>query len=78
VHKGVARLEEWLEELDVEPYVLAPIVSDEKWAAYEQTLETFGEPQGTRIEPTLGVEGGYFDNTHPLPRRRSSYMVAKL
>ena len=41
--KGVARLEEWLEKLDVEPYVLAPITSEEKWAAYEQALETFGE-----------------------------------
>jgi len=45
--RGVARLEEWLDKLEVEPYVLAPIVSDEKWDAYEQTLETFGGSQGS-------------------------------
>ncbi|KAF9650305.1 acyl-CoA dehydrogenase NM domain-like protein [Thelephora ganbajun] len=43
--KGVARLEEWLDKLEVGPYVLAPIVSEEKWDAYEQTLETFGRSQ---------------------------------
>jgi acyl-CoA oxidase len=55
--KGVARLEEWLEKLEVEPYILAPIVSDERWAAHEQTLETFGGPQDPRIELGLGVDG---------------------
>ena len=49
---GVPRLEEWLEKLEVEPYVLAPIVSEEKWMAYEQTLETFGESQNEqRVDP---------------------------
>jgi len=40
--RGVVRLEEWLDKLEVEPYVLAPVVSEEKWDAYEQKLETFG------------------------------------
>jgi acyl-CoA oxidase len=46
--KGVARLEEWLDKLEVEPYVLAPIVSEEKWDAYERTLETFGGSEDPR------------------------------
>ena len=45
--RGVARLEEWLDKLEVEPYVLAPMVTQEKWDAYEQTLETFGGLQGS-------------------------------
>ena len=43
--KGVARLEEWLAKLEVEPYVIAPIVSEEKWDAHEQQLQTFVGPQ---------------------------------
>lgn len=53
--EGVARLDEWLDKLEVEPYVLAPIVSDEKWEAYEQTLETFEGSQDLGIEPSDGV-----------------------
>jgi len=52
--KGVARLEEWLDKLEVEPYVLAPIVSDEKWDAYERSLETFGSSQGPAAESSDG------------------------
>ena len=53
--RGVARLEEWLDKLEVEPYVLAPIVSDEKWDVHEETMETFGRPQDLRIEPNDDV-----------------------
>ena len=44
-----------MDKLEVEPYVLAPNVSEEKWEAYEQTLETFGGPQDLGIEPSDGV-----------------------
>jgi len=58
---GVARLEEWLDKLEVEPYVLAPIVSDEKWDAYEQRLETFGGSQDPRVGSSDGV---YMEDPH--------------
>jgi len=48
--KGVARLEEWLAKLEVEPYILAPILSEEKWDAHEQKLQTFVGPQHTGIQ----------------------------
>jgi len=62
--RGVARLEEWLDKLEVEPYIVAPIVSEEKWDAYEQALETFGGPQDPEIEPSGGdyVEELHVDN----------------
>ena len=59
--RGVARLEEWLVKLEVESYVLAPIVSEEKWDTYEQTLEGFGEPQDPGIEPSGGA---YVEDLH--------------
>jgi acyl-CoA oxidase len=37
------RLEEYLERMDVAAYVVAPIVSDEKWKEFVSTLEVFGE-----------------------------------
>ena len=54
--KGVARLEEWLDKLEVEPYILAPIVSDEKWDAYERTLETFGSSQDPEAPYSEGLD----------------------
>ena len=86
--KGVARLEEWLDKLEVEPYVLAPIVSEEKWDAYERTLETFGESQDPWIELSdkayveeLAVNTTLeeFQLTKHSPRRlRPGSMAAKL
>ena len=41
-------LESLLERLDVDSYVTAPIVSDERWEAYERSLYThshFGNPE---------------------------------
>lgn len=66
--RGVARLEEWLEKLEVEPYVLAPIVSEEKWVAYEQTLETFGESQD---EQDLGLRAEWADINAMMERTKS-------
>jgi len=37
------RLEEYLARMDVAPYVVAPIVSDERWKQFVGTLQTFGE-----------------------------------
>jgi len=51
--KGVGRLEEWLAKLEIEPYVLAPIVNEEKWEAHEQRLDTFSTPQDTEIQSGL-------------------------
>ena len=83
--KGVARLEEWLEKLEVEPYVLAPIVSEEKWVAYEQTLETFGESQneqnvGPRAEwPDMNATmGGTDPFRHAFRHLQSDSTTAKL
>ncbi|KAH9959714.1 acyl-CoA dehydrogenase NM domain-like protein [Russula compacta] len=38
-----SRLEEYLARMDVAPYVVAPIVSDEKWDKFIGTLQTFSE-----------------------------------
>ena len=37
-------LESLLERLDVDSYVTAPMVSDERWYAYERSLETYTHP----------------------------------
>jgi acyl-CoA oxidase len=37
-------LESLLERLDVDSYVTAPMVSDERWEAYERSLETYKHP----------------------------------
>lgn len=85
--KGVVELEEWLDKLEVEPYVLAPIISEERWDAHEQTLETFGQPQDLpRTKPHDGahVKGLGTDvatgesNTHPLRSFRPGPMAPKL
>ena len=33
-----------LERLDVDSYVAAPMVSDERWCAYERSLKTYSQP----------------------------------
>ncbi|KAJ7652808.1 acyl-CoA dehydrogenase NM domain-like protein [Mycena polygramma] len=37
------KLESLLKKLDVVPYVTAPIVSEERWSGYLDTLQTFGQ-----------------------------------
>lgn len=88
--KGVARLEEWLDKLEVEPYILAPIVSQEKWDAHERSLETFGRSQDQEIMPGDGLytEGLDIDTVienprfqpiaHPPRFHQSVAMAAKL
>ena len=51
--KGVARLEEWLDKLEIAPYVLAPIVTEERWDAHEQGLLTFSTPSDTAVAARL-------------------------
>jgi acyl-CoA oxidase len=38
-------LESLLERLDVDSYVTAPMVSDERWNTYERSLETYTHPE---------------------------------
>jgi hypothetical protein len=35
-------LDEYLERMDIAPYIIAPIVSDDKWKEFVNSLETFG------------------------------------
>ncbi|KAI9450514.1 acyl-CoA dehydrogenase NM domain-like protein [Lactarius psammicola] len=43
-----AHLEEYLVRMDVAPYIVAPIVSDEKWEQFFGTLPTLSESRGVR------------------------------
>ena len=78
--RGVGRLEEWLDKLGVEPYVLAPIVSDEKWDAYEQMLDAFEPSDGAYVEEPhiqAGMEGTR-PTTHSTRIPQSGSTTAKL
>ncbi|KAJ7929607.1 acyl-CoA dehydrogenase NM domain-like protein [Mycena leptocephala] len=44
------RLEDFLDRMHVEPYITAPLVSDERWKAYLGTLKTYGSPSGSQAE----------------------------
>ena len=49
-------LEEYLARMDVAPYIVAPITSDEKWKLFVDSLQAFGETSsewGTGIMGTL-------------------------
>ncbi|KAH9019393.1 acyl-CoA dehydrogenase NM domain-like protein [Lactarius pseudohatsudake] len=52
-----ARLEEYLVRMDVAPYIVAPIVSDEKWEQFFGTLPTLSESR----------EGGAAKKIAPVP-----------
>lgn len=43
-------LESLLERLDVDSYVTAPIVSDERWDAYERSLQTYSHPESSVVD----------------------------
>lgn len=51
------RLEEFLELTEVEPYISAPIVSEEKWTGYIASLAACGNPQ--ICEPTVVTRPTY-------------------
>lgn len=42
------RLEEFLGQMNLDPYVTAPIISDEKWQQYVSKLPTFSSPTLTQ------------------------------
>ena len=44
-----ARLEEYLVKMDVAPYIVAPIVSDEKWEEFFGTLPTLSESRRVHV-----------------------------
>jgi acyl-CoA oxidase len=43
------QLDQLLEQLDVEQYVVAPIVANQRWDRYVETLETHGEVRATYV-----------------------------
>lgn len=50
------RLTELLDKLEVEPYIVAPIVSDEGWRTYVQSLNTHGNLQACTPHIEAGIE----------------------
>jgi hypothetical protein len=51
--------------MDVAPYIIAPISSDEKWEQFVDTLETFCE---TSIESGAGImERLFYDEDSSMP-----------
>lgn len=68
------RLEEFLSKTEVEPYISAPFVSNEKWESYLGTLITFGKDQP--LEPRRVTELADIDDTCTppfIPRLPSSH-----
>jgi len=59
-------LDEYLARMDVAPYVVAPIVSDEKWKQFIGTLQTFGEMSSGCGTEIVGVIP-YGDNSMAQP-----------
>lgn len=53
------RLEEFLDALDVEPYITAPIINEEKWTRYVEELQTFTSP-GSSVYQGVPGSGGVF------------------
>ncbi|KAI0259309.1 hypothetical protein BC834DRAFT_636721 [Gloeopeniophorella convolvens] len=57
VEAVLPHLEEYLERMDVEPYIVAPIVSDKRWTQFVGGLTTFGEARGVwAVGPGTGEE----------------------
>jgi hypothetical protein len=57
-------LEEYLARMDVAPYIIAPISSDDKWEQFVDTLETFGE---TSSEGAGIVERLLYEDDSSMP-----------
>jgi acyl-CoA oxidase len=54
-------LEEYLAQMDVAPYVVAPIVSEERWERFLGTLQVFGETRGG-CSAGAGIESGLLND----------------
>ncbi|KAI0249451.1 acyl-CoA dehydrogenase NM domain-like protein [Lactifluus subvellereus] len=64
------RLEEYLARMDVAPYVVAPIVSDEKWKQFVSSLQVFDE---TSCEWGAGIFRPLLDrDVSPTPPQTAS------
>jgi len=53
-----SRMEEFLAEMGVEPYISAPIVSDERWAQYVSSLPTFVGVAADALDELEGNNSG--------------------
>lgn len=51
------RLEEYLGRLDVEDYITAPLISEEKWKEYVDSLQTFGTIDAHESGASQNVSG---------------------
>ncbi|KAI9436922.1 acyl-CoA dehydrogenase NM domain-like protein [Lactarius indigo] len=63
-------LEEYLVQMDIAPYVTAPIVSEERWERFLGTLQAFGEPR-SGWNADLSITSGFLSNE--LPMQMSSH-----
>jgi acyl-CoA oxidase len=70
-------LEEYLARMDVAPYIVAPISSNEKWELFVDKLQTFGETSGE--SGTRSVEALLYGNDSSMqtqvPRRSVRSML---
>lgn len=57
-------LEEYLTQMDVAPYVVAPIVSEERWEQFLGTLRVFGETR-SGWSAGAGFASGLLNNNDP-------------
>ncbi|KAI0285511.1 acyl-CoA dehydrogenase NM domain-like protein [Russula brevipes] len=65
------RLEEYLGRMDVAPYVVAPIVSDEKWKNFVGTLQTFGGCGAAIVRPLAFMDGNHSPTQLQMAPHRS-------
>ena len=66
------RLEEYLAQMDIAPYVAAPIVSDEKWKQFIGTLQTFGETTNSAWDTEVVGAFIYGDDSSTQPALQMS------
>ncbi|KAI0292231.1 acyl-CoA dehydrogenase NM domain-like protein [Multifurca ochricompacta] len=74
-------MEEYLARMDVNPYITAPIVSDEKWDQFLGTLQTFGEDSNESArgdESVASLQGGGVSATHALLLKPNRIMKSML
>jgi len=64
--KLLPRIDTLLEMLEVEPYVVAPIVSDERWNRYVNRLDTYGEMPTPTRSVISEITSGFFVSEVPL------------
>jgi acyl-CoA oxidase len=72
------RLEEYLARMDVAPYIVAPISSDEKWELFVNKLQTFGETNGKWGMGSVGTflcDDDLSIQVQPVPRRNVRSML---